>query len=88
MNFILLVLTYGHSTVRGEDAMSFITLAPADFLSGQYTVFGRVIAGQDVLQQLTRTDEARVAFGRAASLSGNAREREVLLARAAACVPA
>ena len=25
----MLVLTYGHSTVRGEDAMSFITLAPA-----------------------------------------------------------
>ncbi|MBI0445985.1 peptidylprolyl isomerase [Deinococcus sp. DB0503] len=38
-----------------QGSQFFITLAPADFLSGQYTVFGRVIAGQDVLQQLTRT---------------------------------
>lgn len=40
----------------------------------------------DLLQQLGRLDEARVAFVRAASLTGNAREREVLQARAEACV--
>jgi RNA polymerase sigma factor (sigma-70 family) len=40
----------------------------------------------DFLQQLGRFDEAREAFNRAASLTGNAREREVLQARADACV--
>jgi len=39
----------------------------------------------DLLQQLSRLDEAREAFIRAASLTCNAREREVLQARAAAC---
>ncbi len=38
----------------------------------------------DLLAQLGRDDEARAAFERAAALSGNAREREALLARAAA----
>lgn len=39
----------------------------------------------DLLQQLQRVDEARVAFERAAALTGNARERALLLARAASC---
>ncbi|MEO6155764.1 MAG: RNA polymerase sigma factor [Thermomonas sp.] len=39
----------------------------------------------DLLQQLGRLDEAREAFVRAGSLTGNAREREVLQARADAC---
>jgi len=39
----------------------------------------------DLLQQIGRTDEARVEFSRAAELTGNAREREVLAARAVAC---
>ncbi|MBB5232694.1 peptidylprolyl isomerase [Deinococcus budaensis] len=38
-----------------QGSQFFITLAPADFLTGEYTVFGRVVAGQDVLQKLTRT---------------------------------
>ncbi|GAA5511646.1 hypothetical protein Dcar01_00358 [Deinococcus carri] len=38
-----------------QGSQFFLTLAPADFLSGNYTVFGRVVAGQDVLQKLTRT---------------------------------
>ena len=42
----------------------------------------------DLLQQLGRNDEARAEFSRAAELTGNAREREVLAARAAACSPA
>jgi len=42
----------------------------------------------DLLQQLGRLDEARAEFARAASLTGNARERETLLARAAACASA
>jgi len=39
----------------------------------------------DLLVKLGRTDEARTEFERAASLTRNARERTLLLARAAAC---
>lgn len=39
----------------------------------------------DLLAKLGRNDEARVEFERAASLTRNAREREVLLGRAAGC---
>ena len=39
----------------------------------------------DLLAKLGRFDEARAEFERAASLTRNAREREVLLERAAAC---
>ena len=39
----------------------------------------------DLLFKLGRADEARAEFERAASLTRNARERELLLARAAAC---
>ena len=39
----------------------------------------------DLLAKLGRNDEACVEFERAASLTGNARERELLLKRAAAC---
>jgi len=38
----------------------------------------------DVLQRLDRTEEARAAFAQAAALTANARERQALLARAAA----
>jgi len=40
----------------------------------------------DLLEQLGRREEARAAFERAASMTRNERERELLLARAAACV--
>lgn len=39
----------------------------------------------DLLDKLDRFDEARVEFERAASLTRNARERELLIERAAAC---
>lgn len=39
----------------------------------------------DLLAKLGRTAEARIEFERAASLTRNARERDLLLARAAAC---
>jgi predicted RNA polymerase sigma factor len=41
----------------------------------------------DLLAQLDRLDEARVEFERAAALTRNERERELLLERAAACRP-
>jgi predicted RNA polymerase sigma factor len=40
----------------------------------------------DLLKKLSRFDEARAEFERAASLTRNARERELLLKRAQACV--
>jgi RNA polymerase sigma factor (sigma-70 family) len=40
----------------------------------------------DLLAKLARSDEARVEFERAAALTRNTREREMLLERAAACV--
>jgi predicted RNA polymerase sigma factor len=39
----------------------------------------------DLLAKLGRRDEARAEFTRAAALAGNARERALLLARAAEC---
>ena len=42
----------------------------------------------DLLAKLDRFDEARAEFERAASLTRNARERKLLLERAAACTPA
>ncbi|HET6584298.1 MAG TPA: RNA polymerase subunit sigma-24, partial [Nannocystaceae bacterium] len=41
----------------------------------------------DFLEKLGRLPEARAEFERAAALTRNARERELLLARAAACDP-
>jgi predicted RNA polymerase sigma factor len=40
----------------------------------------------DLLKKLGRFDEARTAFRRAAELTRNARERQLLLARAEECV--
>lgn len=34
----------------------FITLAPASFLNGEYSVFGKVISGQDAVNALTKTE--------------------------------
>ncbi|THF84829.1 peptidylprolyl isomerase [Deinococcus sp. KSM4-11] len=42
-------------SLYSQGSQFFITLAPADFLSGKYTVFGRVVDGQDILAKLTRT---------------------------------
>jgi predicted RNA polymerase sigma factor len=39
----------------------------------------------DLLKKLSRFDEARAEFERAAALTRNARERELLLDRARAC---
>jgi cyclophilin family peptidyl-prolyl cis-trans isomerase len=47
------------ASLDSQGSQFFITVAPADFLSGQYTVFGKVIKGQDVLDSLTRNDDGR-----------------------------
>ena len=41
----------------------------------------------DLLRKLGRLDEARVEFERAAALTRNVRERDLLLERARACAP-
>ena len=38
-----------------QGSQFFITLAPSSFLDGQYTVFGRVVDGMDVLNSITKT---------------------------------
>ncbi|UBV43041.1 peptidylprolyl isomerase [Deinococcus taeanensis] len=43
-------------SLNSQGSQFFITVAPADFLSGNYTVFGQVVAGQDVLNRLQRND--------------------------------
>ncbi|MBI3162779.1 MAG: peptidylprolyl isomerase [Chloroflexi bacterium] len=34
----------------------FITFGPADFLNGGYTIFGQVVEGMDVVNEITRRD--------------------------------
>ncbi len=58
-------------TLAGEPALAGYHLLPA-------------VRG-DLLQRVGREDEARAEFERSAALTSNARERDVLLARAAAC---
>ncbi|QFP77781.1 peptidylprolyl isomerase [Deinococcus sp. AJ005] len=44
------------ASLDSQGSQFYITVAPADFLDGQYTVFGKVIEGQAVLDKLTRND--------------------------------
>ncbi|MFK7601142.1 peptidylprolyl isomerase [Deinococcus sp. SM5_A1] len=44
------------ASLDSQGSQFFITVAPAGFLSGQYTVFGKVTGGQAVLDNLTRND--------------------------------
>ncbi|MBI5708646.1 MAG: peptidylprolyl isomerase [Armatimonadetes bacterium] len=60
----------GLATVQGErnsgDSQFYIMLAPAKFLDGKYTVFGKVVAGMDVLGRVQKGDvvtSARVIVG-------------------------
>jgi cyclophilin family peptidyl-prolyl cis-trans isomerase len=41
---------------HGNGSQFFITLAPADFLAGQYTVFGKVADGQKIVDALQKID--------------------------------
>jgi predicted RNA polymerase sigma factor len=65
-------------------------LALVDALRGEKALEGyHLLPGVrgDLLAKLGRSGEARAEFERAASLAGNSRERDVLLARAAALGP-
>ncbi|MGY2892676.1 peptidylprolyl isomerase [Deinococcus sp. UYEF24] len=51
------VLGMARSQSRDSNGSQFfITLAPADFLSGDYTVFGKVVSGQEAVNALTKTE--------------------------------
>jgi cyclophilin family peptidyl-prolyl cis-trans isomerase len=41
----------------GGDSQFYIVLGPAQFLDGNYTVFGQVVAGMDLLQQISKGDK-------------------------------
>jgi predicted RNA polymerase sigma factor len=71
---------------RAQGAAAGLIIADALDNAGQLRDYAPLPAVRgDLLQQLGRLDEAREAFALAASLTGNARERAVLLARAGAC---
>lgn len=40
----------------GGDSQFYLVLGPASFLDGNYTVFGQVVAGEDVMQKIQRGD--------------------------------
>ncbi len=46
------------ASLDSQGSQFFITLAPANFLNGQYTVFGKVVEGSDVLARLTKTSRS------------------------------
>ncbi|AWN23703.1 peptidylprolyl isomerase [Deinococcus irradiatisoli] len=43
-------------SLSSQGSQFFITLAPAPFLNGQYTVFGKVVEGQKVVDALQKID--------------------------------
>ena len=71
---------------RAQGAAAGLTIVDALEDAGQLRDYAPLPAVRgDLLRQLGRLDEARNAFELAASLTANARERAVLLARAEAC---
>jgi RNA polymerase sigma factor (sigma-70 family) len=66
-------------------------LAAVEQLAGEQALDGYHLLASvrgDLLEKLGRHEEARAAFEQAASLTGNVRERDLLLARAEACTAA
>ena len=49
------MLAMANSGPNTNGSQFFITFAPATFLNGGYSLFGKVISGQDILTRLTRT---------------------------------
>jgi cyclophilin family peptidyl-prolyl cis-trans isomerase/protein-disulfide isomerase len=53
------LLAMANSGPTANGSQFFITLAPAEQLNGQYTIFGEVIQGMDVVESLTPRDPAQ-----------------------------
>ncbi len=71
---------------KAQGAASALPLVDALCDAPQLRDYGLLYAVRgDLLEQLARRDEASEAFERAASLAANARDRELMLARAARC---
>lgn len=51
------VLAMANSGPATNGSQFFITLAPTDFLNGRHTIFGKLVQGEDVLPNLTRTSD-------------------------------
>ncbi len=49
------MLAMANSGPNTNGSQFFITFAPATFLNGSYSLFGKVVGGEDVLAKLTRT---------------------------------
>ena len=49
-------LSHQSTDKNSGDSQFYILLAPAKFLDGNYTVFGKVVSGMNVLQSLERGD--------------------------------
>ncbi len=64
-----------------QGSQFFITLAPASFLNGQYTVFGRVVDGMDALQKLTRTARSGAGGEQPIPVQADALNSVTILAR-------
>lgn len=62
------MLAMANSGPNTNGSQFFITFAPATFLNGSYSLFGKVVSGQDVLSKLTRT--ASTAGGAEAPIAG------------------
>ncbi len=57
------MLAMANSGANTNGSQFFITFGPADWLDGGYTIFGKVIEGEDVLSRITRRDpEAQPDF--------------------------
>lgn len=50
------VLAMANAGPDTNGSQFFITFAPADFLNGDYTIFGQVVEGMDIVNAITRRD--------------------------------
>jgi len=55
------LLAMANSGPTANGSQFFITLGPADHLNGQFTIFGEVIRGMNVVESLTPRDPSQSA---------------------------
>jgi cyclophilin family peptidyl-prolyl cis-trans isomerase len=57
-------MAYAGNNPKNADSQFYIVLSPRPQLDARYTVFGRVIAGMEIVERLQRTDVLKKAFVR------------------------